>query len=352
MIKLFLIACLLFAGNHVLAIDFPQPSGPYTVGYKYIEFTDESRDDIYKPEGGKRKIKVIVYYPSNDPIKLEPYQKEDKSPAPNGAEKVVAELNALKVYRSANAAPTGETFPTIFFEPGAGSTPNTYISIIQELVSHGYIVVGLSHAYKITEIDEKVEEALDVHDFANLDPNHLATFIQADEEQNQVTNFCKDDTLFVLDHIRDECAYLGLDFNKLGIMGHSLGGTIMLRVIQSYPALKAGVCLDAPRFKHILTPNIPFLHLFAEQRHAKLWDKPDDYKLLMKNHFRVLLKNSGHNSFSNTAILQEILPSYRGFLEGGRAALDPVLGKADSVENMRVIITIVQSFFDKFFKSI
>ena len=138
------------------ALIFPKPTGPFSVGYKNFEFTDENRKDPYNP-GHKRRLKVTVWYPSQDSLKLEPYGLEerismertlhDEKIAPSDLKTCMEQFNRLKVYKSANATPVKGKFPVILLEHGYGATPGSYQSLIQELVSNGYIVVATHHPY-------------------------------------------------------------------------------------------------------------------------------------------------------------------------------------------------------------
>lgn len=40
-----------------------------------------------------------------------------------------------------------EKYPVIIFQPGLGATTYLYTQIIEELVSHGYIVLAVNHPY-------------------------------------------------------------------------------------------------------------------------------------------------------------------------------------------------------------
>ena len=79
-IRFLLIFSILVASNNVLASDaesqLPEPTGTYSVGYKFLEMTDSSREDPYN-QGYFRKIKITIYYPSADVKKTESYGSEE-----------------------------------------------------------------------------------------------------------------------------------------------------------------------------------------------------------------------------------------------------------------------------------
>lgn len=58
-------------------IQFPKPTGSFSVGYKSIELTYGSRNDPYRTDT-LRRLKVTIYYPSNDEKTKEPYGHEEE----------------------------------------------------------------------------------------------------------------------------------------------------------------------------------------------------------------------------------------------------------------------------------
>lgn len=161
-VRVFLIIFSFFIGNYTFScespIEFPKPTGPYSVGYKDIEFTDENRIDPYSPEH-YRKIKVTVYYPSNDASKLEPYggdvltlhqrkweaKQQDSTITPEEYESIIDQIKCISVFKSKNAKPAADSFPVILFEHGLRGLSGSNQSLLLELVSYGYVVVAIEH---------------------------------------------------------------------------------------------------------------------------------------------------------------------------------------------------------------
>ena len=107
---------------------WPEPTREYTVGWKEVQCTG-SVDRIFN---------TAIYYPSNIPSHLESYDKpSDDAPEP-GTEEVMLAINSLKVKKVKDAPPAPGSFPVVVLEHGGGCGSAEYISIIQELVSHGY----------------------------------------------------------------------------------------------------------------------------------------------------------------------------------------------------------------------
>jgi len=48
---------------------------------------------------------------------------------------------------NAHISTTQDRYPVLIFEPGLGNLPTDSTTVIEDLVSHGYIVVGITPTY-------------------------------------------------------------------------------------------------------------------------------------------------------------------------------------------------------------
>lgn len=361
--RIFLIIFSLFVFNHAFArahsIEFPSLTGLHSVGYKNLEFTDEGRDNPYN-QGHSRKIKVTVYYPSDDAPNLEPYgdeevvfwQTELKGPleskeiTPEEFESITQELKVLKVFKSKDATPSTGPFPVILFEHGFGVTAGSYQRMVLELVSHGYIVIAPGHPNIATTV---------------IFEDGTTAFLKAGRDALLFeTAFL--DTQFILRQI-DAIASTtpSMDLTKIGMIGHSLGGATTIRTTRIHPRIKAGISLDAPvshdtydydgdeRTVSKLDSDIeldygsdfekPFLHIFA----GKPMCDPSSVRL-KNNNFKAVIKGTEHNSFADHGILKGKISvlKEKGWHLGA--------GDTDASSYQTKTIQFIRSFFDKFLK--
>lgn len=138
----------------------PAPTGSYAVGRTIFNWVDESRVDLLSPKG-YREIPVWVWYPA---APAKDAQNAEWLPglwgellaaalAPRPAlDKPASEkypVNTLRSHSYADApVVAGQSkFPVILFAPGYGSGPGEYASLIENLVSRGYIVAGIVPTY-------------------------------------------------------------------------------------------------------------------------------------------------------------------------------------------------------------
>jgi dienelactone hydrolase len=347
-------------------IIFPKPTGPFSVGYKSIEFTDESRKDPYNP-GHKRQLKVTVWHPSRDSLKLEPYGPEerismertlrDEKVAPSDLKTFMEQFDRLKVYKSGNAAPIKGKFPVILLEHGYGATPGSYQSLIQELVSNGYIVVATHHPYIADDVL-----------FQN--GNEALQDIEKVKKDNTLIKTSMDDVSFVLgalSKMKPLSQYM--DLEKIGLLGHSLGGIITMKTARVDKRIKAAVELDAPMKTTLAEMNIdplnpacfeiPFLYIFADkafrqnitddkgvilQKKEDIWN--DFNGLCMKkNNFKAIITDTAHNSFTDYVLLKDMFP----FLK--KKGLTFEAGENNGFKIYPIVALLIHSFFDRFLKN-
>lgn len=341
-------------------IQFPKPTGSFSVGYKVVEFTEGSRLDPYHTED-LRRLKVTIYYPSNDEKTKEPYGHEEvvfwkrelieplqsEDMISEEFESVAAEINNLKVFKSKNALPATGPFPVILFEHGFGVTAGSYQGMILDLVSHGYIVLAPSHPYIAdTVIFEDGKE----------------TFLKSERDALMFeTAFL--DAQFILEKM-DEIASIvpSMDLTKIGMIGHSLGGATTIRTTRINSRVKAGVGLDAPvhhntydydgdeRNSSTLDSDItldygsdfdkPFLHIFA----GKPMCDPSTVHLATNN-FKAAVKDTEHNSFGDHGFLKDNVTVFqkKGWHLGA--------GNAKTLSYYPQLNSLIRAFFDKFLKA-
>lgn len=309
---------------------FPESSGSFAVGYKNIELTDLKRIDPYDAEKS-RSLKVTFYYPSTASIDhSEPYGEEEEifwnrelRPIPaleKSFEVIMEQIRTLRLKKSLDSTPLPGKYPLLVFNHGFGITAGSYQSLFLELVSHGYIVCAIHNPYIADTVIFQNDDKL---------------FRKAERDKIAVDT-CFEDLTFVLSSLSQIEHFHGLmDMDRIGILGHSLGGTTSMMLARANHLIKAAAQLDAPieDLSEYEDGSVgfdkPFLHLFA--------DKNSFIKTGLKlNNFKGLVVGAEHNSFADHEVLEQIIP----FFQQG----EPDLAK------YRTIVAIIRTFFDQFLK--
>jgi len=144
---------------NTIYLKLPKPSGLYAIGTKNLYFVDASRPESFTPDpDDHREVAVRVWYPAimqkdGKPVGLIENAPElasihsSYSPLPPT---VFDSLSSIEThsYRGADILESPELFPVLLFSHAywAGMTQSTVL--MEELASHGYIVVSIGHAYE------------------------------------------------------------------------------------------------------------------------------------------------------------------------------------------------------------
>ncbi len=236
--------------------DLPDPTGRYDIGTTSIHMIDEGREEIYGDnKGAAREFMVQIWYPAEEGVVGRP------APfLPNAAES--AETIAVRLDLPAFAlghatlvngnarldvpvSSAEERYPLLVFSHGYESLRGQSTTLMEELASHGYIVMSMEHTYGASMTifpDGRIEF---------LDPITLSGEGEAyDANARLLSSQWQGDILYALDELAllneaAEGAFAGkVDFERLGVFGHSTGGGTAVRTCQMIDCV-ATVGLDA-----------------------------------------------------------------------------------------------------------
>lgn len=200
-------------------------TGPYEVAQTQAILIDKSRIESFESDGSYREVPVHFYYPDE-------YAPEDESNS----------INSL---------------PLVIFSHGAFGYYQSNTSTYMELASNGYVVVSLDHPYHSFYTKDTSGRTITV------DPTFIQTAMSvgndpdahySEEEIYEITSawmqLRMDDMNFVIDTLKDGAegnindawymekdsedavrkAVALIDTDKIGLMGHSLGGATAVTV--------------------------------------------------------------------------------------------------------------------------
>ncbi len=255
--KLFLLMLLVFP--FIADAQLPKPSGKYACGVRSLSLVDSSRVD--SALGQRREIPVTVWYPASGPVG------KRKTYVPGGISKALQEsgyahldsqalsaLLTLKTNSVADAAPVkgNRQFPVVLFSAGWGMSTFSYTALIEDLVSQGTIVIAMDNLYcgPVSLADGRIITN-QAYPYENFDPYLRSAF---------------QDSRFVMDAFLAGAG--GFDFlrgladpERLGMIGHSIGGNVALLVAQDPGPFRFAVNLDGGAFEKAFsgTMEIPAL---------------------------------------------------------------------------------------------
>jgi dienelactone hydrolase len=135
---------------------------------------------------------------------------------------------------------TQEQCPLILFSHGLGGTFNglSYTALCEYCASHGYVVVSVSHMYA-----SKLIQLPDGRSAGYLFPAQFHYQQKKDMYSTEIETWVADMMCTL-----DWCAEHDIDLSRVGVMGHSLGGSTAIQLCRSDSRIKAAVNFDGPLY--------------------------------------------------------------------------------------------------------
>lgn len=271
-----LFATLLWLGMPVLRA-LPPLTGNYAVGTRDLYLNDTSNDE-------PRSLVAHCWYPleSHANLKKKPYLGSKMAHftklfaqmyhVPEWLSGIAWNSAKTRSYEGGELSSTMSSYPLVIFSHGLLGLPSDmYTGMLEELASHGFIVIGIDHPSfnLLTQFpDDTMKSSAELSvAFATMSPAEQKEF------QSNALEIYKADMRLVLDQLQqynkkpDHFLYKRLDMQKIGIMGHSAGGTAAIEFCRADDRCKACADLDG-WYDHIIMPQplkIPLLLLFGQK---------------------------------------------------------------------------------------
>jgi pimeloyl-ACP methyl ester carboxylesterase len=291
------------------SLALPAPTGRYGIGVHAETIVDTTRREVFTNDPGDyRRFPVRIYYPARKgacatrnymPKELAAvYTKEFNYVA--GFERSVRSYSCPDVPMAG-----GRTrFPLLMFSHGLGYTHFSYMSLIEDLASHGNIVVAVDHTYgqRATHFPDAPLVKEDNSRWGRGVDAGL--YRQATEEYPRLW---AEDMRRVLDRITGNGQLpmqhriaARADFNRIAYLGHSFGGMAAIYGTQFDRRIKGAVNMDGFIRGRFITPvasDAPLLVLNAEAI--------DERKTYAPAVRVVPVKGTHHMTFSDVPLMVE-----------------------------------------------
>jgi predicted dienelactone hydrolase len=250
-------------------LTLPAPTGRHPVGTVSLHLVDRSRPDPVAGPGHHRELMVSVWYPAaRDARRAQIAEWLGAAPlrallTANGFDAGAAAAPLTAAHEAAPLIRTAGRQPVIVFSHGAGGHRSETTIVVQELASHGYVVVTVDHTYDA---------------FTEFPGGRLSV---PDDDLPTTPWDHVDDIRFVLDCVeglaagrnpdagrRPMPAGLGaaLDTRRIGMFGWSKGATATALVMNTDRRVRAGLSFDGPMESAPLVTQLdrPFMLMTAE----------------------------------------------------------------------------------------
>lgn len=356
--------------------ELPAPGGQYAVGIMEIFFEDKGREELITgTPDDHRSFLTTVWYPAENKkssVKA-PYISADiawyiaERKAPFSF--LLSHFNLIET-NSFIGAPISNNqarYPVLIFSHGYESHPSMYHSFVEEIASHGYIIFFINHTYESsgtslpdgTTIFTDTATVNSSFDWSKIEP-HYNRYLEAKTEEekkiaifgalkstgfhDRVKYWAKDVT-YLIDQISDNNFHHAfkdkMDLQNLGIIGHSIGGSLAVEMLLKDHRIKVGVNLDGGQYGDVLDSvvNKPFMYVEAD-REDDGFNNPNRlvYKTIVQHDFYdVKVKGASHSNFYEVALWS----GFKGLT--GAGSVNPK--KCFRITNRSVLL-----FFDHYLK--
>jgi dienelactone hydrolase len=208
-------------GGSILRL--PAPAGPYPVGLQTVHLTDPARTDPWV--GGMRELMLTVLYPARSVrgFSRAPQLTPDEAGvfaeyAPHVhaglPEPGAVDWGAVLTHGYVGAPPPPGRRPVLVYSPGGGDSRTLGTTLAEDLASHGRVVVLVDHPGDASQ----VELPTGMRTTVLIGPPDPATFRTMIDTRIA-------DLRLVLDRLGDLPLAPVMDLCRIGLYGHSAGGT-------------------------------------------------------------------------------------------------------------------------------
>ncbi|MEU1547537.1 hypothetical protein [Nocardia sp. NPDC005745] len=343
-----------------VVVSLPSPTGSNSVGVTELHFTDPDRTD---PWGrGRREVMVQIWYPAQDSgtsaaaAWMPPGGREEQADylAEFGVPRERWTLGPSHSYPDRPAREGAGRFPVLLNSPGMGDATGWSTAQAEDLASHGYVVVAINHTH----------EAFSVH-FPGGRVEHTVVPLDSPREvlRDVLLPTRVADTRFVLDELSaaatgQQSQPVGplpaglaesMDMTKVGMFGHSLGGSTTVQALHDAPQIRAGINLDGPILGSVTAEGTdkPLLMLasgaspwYGNPGWEPYWASNTGVKLPLQ------VAGTEHMSFCDQ---QTILPQLTAAGLLSAETTTKAVGKIDPQRSIDLQRTYLRIFFDTVF---
>ncbi len=350
--------------------EWPQPTGRFPIGTTSWAVTDHARRDPMSPDR-PREVRVVAWYPAMavKDGRLAPYLREGAREASGSG------LSHAFGHGLLDAPPAGRAkLPVLVFSHGYRAAPSSYTLLLEDLASHGYMVMSVVHPHEATAArlaDGTVVTAFDdsgaprpiVRDVLNEWSNEDATLAAVTATQDDGKQLAMlrtylstlphtsaalrrwvDDTRAVVDGLKTLPASApgGLvagvaDLSRLGVFGHAMGGIAAGQFCLEDARCRAALNLDgSPQYGTMIDQPLsrPFLMVYSDRR-GRVGASEAIYRRSAAAYYRVEARETLLQNFSDVGFWPEP--------RRPRGALGPIAPAAALAITRRV----VREFFDQ-----
>ncbi|MEU1285103.1 alpha/beta hydrolase [Kitasatospora sp. NPDC005856] len=237
----------------------PAPTGRHRVGCQPLYLVDDSRRDPWDPAIPVRELMLTVFYPARDVTGLAPAPQMPPQTAtwfglitphtPLHLPAAGVNWGATRSHAFEGASPLPGRWPVLVHSPGGGDPRGLATSLAEDLASHGAVVLTVDHPG-----DAAAVEFPDARPY-RTDTVRTTVFRGDPRDQPAVARTMIDARIADLHWVLDRLGRAAdlplprglaatLDLRRLGVYGHSAGGSAVTEVMYEDRRVRAGINLE------------------------------------------------------------------------------------------------------------
>jgi predicted dienelactone hydrolase len=354
--------------------ELPQPTGSYSVGALHYHLKTSAPETITLTPKDNRELMLKIWYPAileNEPTesylsKAERVGFAHKYGLPAAA---LNYLDYIKTHTYKMPKVAQGKFPVLVFSPGIYSNATGYYALLEELSSHGFIIVNINPTYESTGssfpdgtmqfYDHVYDKKYNTKAMGKLAWESTQDYLKANSKQeefeavekllrnyvaNDITKRWAKDISLVIDHLNGIGSTIELtqhmDLNEIAAFGHSQGGAAAAQALIEDARITAALNIDGVQWGTVLDTSFskPFASLSSD------WSKelPDLNEHIYRNgsstdFYKGKVLYSGHASFMDIPLMINI----------------PIINEAGTIEPglaHKISSTFVLHFFEQYLK--
>lgn len=276
-----LLGLLLFDHNKDTIL--PMPTGPFAVGRAMFLWHSEEIDPL-APMGTTRKLVAWIWYPAAAAEPSAPVvdylpaawrtAMENKSGVLL-SQFLTRDLSRVHAHSLLDAplSPQRPAYPVVLLRGGGATLTTDYTTLAEDLASHGYVVVGFDAPHRswlVVLPDGTIIPRASQNDLDGVDGS------QADRRAETLARAWAADCGFVVDQLErlntseSSGRFQGrLDLERIGIVGHSLGGATALWFCHDDSRCRAGIDIDGAPVGRVIADGVARPFMFINGDHSR-----------------------------------------------------------------------------------